>query len=246
MSDPVLLTLEGVRRVHGSGAREVVALDGVDLTVRLGELVAVMGPSGSGKSTLLRCASGLDRPTSGAVLFGDTDLTGLSEVELTELRRRRIGFVFQEYNLLPALTVEQNIALPRHLAGDEPRKEELDTVLSWVSLRELRHRRPSELSGGQRQRAAIARALVTEPDIVFADEPTGALDSGSSDDVLRLLRWMADERERGIVMVTHDPVAAAFGDRVLFLADGRLVDVVETPTAELAAERMARLEFREA
>lgn len=233
-------------RAYGERANPVRALTDVSFDVARGSFVVVMGPSGSGKSTLLRCASGLDRPTSGAVLFGDTDLTGLSEVELTELRRRRIGFVFQEYNLLPALTVEQNIALPRHLAGDEPRKEELDTVLSWVSLRELRHRRPSELSGGQRQRAAIARALVTEPDIVFADEPTGALDSGSSDDVLRLLRWMADERERGIVMVTHDPVAAAFGDRVLFLADGRLVDVVETPTAELAAERMARLEFREA
>lgn len=233
-------------RAYGERANPVRALTDVSFDVARGSFVVVMGPSGSGKSTLLRCASGLDRPTSGAVLFGDTDLTGLSEVELTELRRRRIGFVFQEYNLLPALTVEQNIALPRHLAGDEPRKEELDTVLSWVSLRELRHRRPSELSGGQRQRAAIARALVTEPDIVFADEPTGALDSGSSDDVLRLLRWMADERERGIVMVTHDPVAAAFGDRVLFLADGRLVDVVETPTAELAAERMARLESREA
>lgn len=233
-------------RAYGERANPVRALTDVSFDVARGSFVVVMGPSGSGKSTLLRCASGLDRPTSGAVLFGDTDLTGLSEVELTELRRRRIGFVFQEYNLLPALTVEQNIALPRHLAGDEPRKEELDTVLSWVSLRELRHRRPSELSGGQRQRAAIARALVTEPDIVFADEPTGALDSGPSDDVLRLLRWMADERERGIVMVTHDPVAAAFGDRVLFLADGRLVDVVETPTAELAAERMARLESREA
>jgi putative ABC transport system ATP-binding protein len=245
MADHVLRVLS-LCRAYGERANPVRALTDVSFDVARGSFVVVMGPSGSGKSTLLRCASGLDRPTSGAVLFGDTDLTGLSEVELTELRRRRIGFVFQEYNLLPALTVEQNIALPRHLAGDEPRKEELDTVLSWVSLRELRHRRPSELSGGQRQRAAIARALVTEPDIVFADEPTGALDSGSSDDVLRLLRWMADERERGIVMVTHDPVAAAFGDRVLFLADGRLVDVVETPTAELAAERMARLEFREA
>nr|WP_232284066.1 ABC transporter ATP-binding protein [Saccharomonospora glauca] len=241
-----MLRVLSLCRAYGERANPVRALTDVSFDVARGSFVVVMGPSGSGKSTLLRCASGLDRPTSGAVLFGDTDLTGLSEVELTELRRRRIGFVFQEYNLLPALTVEQNIALPRHLAGDEPRKEELDTVLSWVSLRELRHRRPSELSGGQRQRAAIARALVTEPDIVFADEPTGALDSGSSDDVLRLLRWMADERERGIVMVTHDPVAAAFGDRVLFLADGRLVDVVETPTAELAAERMARLEFREA
>lgn len=245
MADHVLRVLS-LCRAYGERANPVRALTDVSFDVARGSFVVVMGPSGSGKSTLLRCASGLDRPTSGAVLFGDTDLTGLSEVELTELRRRRIGFVFQEYNLLPALTVEQNIALPRHLAGDEPRKEELDTVLSWVSLRELRHRRPSELSGGQRQRAAIARALVTEPDIVFADEPTGALDSGPSDDVLRLLRWMADERERGIVMVTHDPVAAAFGDRVLFLADGRLVDVVETPTAELAAERMARLEFREA
>lgn len=245
MADHVLRVLS-LCRAYGERANPVRALTDVSFDVARGSFVVVMGPSGSGKSTLLRCASGLDRPTSGAVLFGDTDLTGLSEVELTELRRRRIGFVFQEYNLLPALTVEQNIALPRHLAGDEPRKEELDTVLSWVSLRELRHRRPSELSGGQRQRAAIARALVTEPDIVFADEPTGALDSGSSDDVLRLLRWMADERERGIVMVTHDPVAAAFGDRVLFLADGRLVDVVETPTAELAAERMARLESREA
>lgn len=245
MADHVLRVLS-LCRAYGERANPVRALTDVSFDVARGSFVVVMGPSGSGKSTLLRCASGLDRPTSGAVLFGDTDLTGLSEVELTELRRRRIGFVFQEYNLLPALTVEQNIALPRHLAGDEPRKEELDTVLSWVSLRELRHRRPSELSGGQRQRAAIARALVTEPDIVFADEPTGALDSGPSDDVLRLLRWMADERERGIVMVTHDPVAAAFGDRVLFLADGRLVDVVETPTAELAAERMARLESREA
>lgn len=229
-------------RSYGKRQTVVHALNDVSLDVARGSFIAVMGPSGSGKSTLLRCASGLDRPTSGSVLLDGIDLTPLSETELTELRRTRVGFVFQEYNLLPALTVEQNIALPRRLAGRKPRRDEITRVLSWVSLEKLRGRRPSELSGGQQQRTAIARALISEPEIVFADEPTGALDSRTSHDVLRLLRWMVDEHRRSIVMVTHDPVAAAFSDRVLFLADGRLVDVLELPTAEQAAERIARLE----
>ncbi|OQO89826.1 ABC transporter ATP-binding protein [Saccharomonospora piscinae] len=243
MADPVLRVVS-LSHAYGRRSNVVHALTDVSFDLRRGAFVSVMGPSGSGKSTLLRCASGIDRPASGAVLLDGTDLTTVSEVELTELRRTRIGFVFQEYNLIPALTTEQNIALPRYLAGDRPSKDEVTTVLSWVSLGDLRARRPSELSGGQRQRAAIARALISEPDVVFADEPTGSLDSRSSDEVLRLLRWMADERGRSVVMVTHDPVAAAFSDRVLFLADGRLVDVLDRPTAGLAAERMARLELQ--
>ncbi|SFB04863.1 putative ABC transport system ATP-binding protein [Amycolatopsis marina] len=241
MADRVL-RLESLSRSYGKQETKVHALRDVNLDIPRGSFVAVMGPSGSGKSTLLHCASGLDRPTSGSVLLDDVDLTTLSELELTELRRTRIGFVFQDYNLIPALTTEQNIGLPQWLGGRKPSKGDISRVLSWVGLESLRHRRPSEMSGGQQQRVAIARALVTEPEVLFADEPTGALDSNSGRELLQLLRWMVDEQHSTIVMVTHDPVVAAVTDRVLFLADGQIVDVLDLPTAEAAAARMAQLE----
>jgi putative ABC transport system ATP-binding protein len=236
------LRLRSLSRSYGKRQMTVHALRDVSLDIPQGAFIAVMGPSGSGKSTLLHCASGLDRPTSGSVLLHDVDLTELSETELTELRRARLGFVFQDYNLLPALTAEQNIALPQRLAGHKPRRDDISRVLTWVSIADLRHRRPSELSGGQQQRVAIARALVSEPDVLFADEPTGALDSKSGREVLQLLRWMVDEHGRTTVMVTHDPAAAATSDQVVFLADGQIVDVLNRPTAKKAAAHMAQLE----
>lgn len=241
MADHVL-TLRSVSRSYGTGSTLVYALRDVSLNIPRGAFVAVMGPSGSGKSTLLNCASGLDRPTSGSVVLDDTDLTTLADRELTELRRDRIGFIFQSYNLVPALTAEQNVALPLRLAGRKPGKDELERVLTWVGLAALRHRRPAQMSGGERQRVAIARALATEPDVIFADEPTGALDSRAGRDVLRLLRSMVDEHRTTTVMVTHDPVAAAVSDQVVFLADGRIVDILDGPTAEAAAAHMALLE----
>jgi putative ABC transport system ATP-binding protein len=201
----------------------------------------VMGPSGSGKSTLLQCAAGLDRPTSGSVLLGETELTTLRESRLTRLRRDRIGFVFQAFNLLPALTAAQNVALPLRLAGRRPGRAEVREVLARVGLADRAGHRPGELSGGQQQRVAIARALITGPDVLFADEPTGALDSSTGRAVLHLIRAMADEGQT-VVMVTHDPVAAAYADRVVFLADGRLHGALDAPTAETVAARMTRLE----
>jgi putative ABC transport system ATP-binding protein len=200
-----------------------------------------MGPSGSGKSTFLNVAAGLDRPDAGTVTLGDTDLTHLSERRLTVLRRERIGFVFQAFNLLPTLTVAQNIGLPMRLDGHRPRRSTVREVAARVGLeRRLRHR-PSQLSGGQQQRVAIARALVTRPDVVFADEPTGALDSRTGREVLALLREIVDEDRRTVVMVTHDPAAAAWADRVILLADGRLVGTLEAPSADAVAEQLAHL-----
>ncbi|WP_103534534.1 ABC transporter ATP-binding protein [Streptomyces sp. SM11] len=233
--------LRSVTRSYGRGGSDgsmVKALDDVSLTVRRGTFTAVMGPSGSGKSTLLHCLAGLDRPTGGRVLLGDSDLTGLSEARLTRLRRERIGFVFQAFNLLPSLTAAQNVALPLRLAGRRPRKADVLDALDRVGLRERARHRPGELSGGQQQRVAVARALVTRPEVLFGDEPTGALDSTAGRAVLGLLRDMTDDG-RTVIMVTHDPVAASFADRVVFLADGRIRDELDAPSAERVAARMA-------
>ncbi|MFD6431505.1 ABC transporter ATP-binding protein [Streptomyces venezuelae] len=209
-------------RRFGSGGTFVTALDDVSLTFPRGTFTAVMGPSGSGKSTLLQCAAGLDRPTSGSVVVGGTELAGLSETRLTLLRRERIGFVFQAFNLLPSLTAEQNVALPLRLAGRRPKKAQVREALGQVGLADRARHRPSEMSGGQQQRVALARALITRPDVLFGDEPTGALDSWTGREVLALLRGMVDRDGQTVVMVTHDPVAAAHADRVVFLVDGRV------------------------
>jgi putative ABC transport system ATP-binding protein len=235
------VALRDVRKVHGKGDGEVVALDGVSIGLAAGSFTAIMGPSGSGKSTFLHVAAGLDRPTSGTVALGNTDLSGLSERRLTILRRERIGFVFQAFNLMPSLTVTQNIGLPLRLDGRRPRRSEVREAAARVGLDgRLRHR-PSQLSGGQQQRVAIARALVTRPEVVFADEPTGALDTRSGRDVLALLRDVVDGDGNTVVMVTHDPTAAAHADRVIMLADGRLAGTLDTPTADEVAEHLAHL-----
>ncbi|HEV7898698.1 MAG TPA: ABC transporter ATP-binding protein [Planosporangium sp.] len=238
----VMVALRDVEAIYGSGTRRVTALDGVTVTFRSGTFTAVMGPSGSGKSTLLHCAAGLDRPSAGSVTIDGTDLGGLDETALTRLRRDRVGFVFQEFNLVSALTAEQNIALPLRLAGRRPAAAEMTTALAAVGLADRAGHRPGELSGGEQQRVAIARALITRPAVVFADEPTGALDTKTSRQVLDLLRALVDEHSQTVVMVTHDPVAAATADRVLLLADGRLVDELTGVTAESVAATMAGLE----
>ncbi|MEU6676838.1 ABC transporter ATP-binding protein [Streptomyces sp. NPDC046925] len=230
--------LTAVRRHY----RDVTALDGVDLAIRAGTFTAIMGPSGSGKSTLLQCAAGLDRPTSGTVAVGGTELTGLSERRLTLLRRDRIGFVFQSFNLLPSLTAAQNVALPLRLAGRRPSRTQVRDALAHVGLAERAGHRPGELSGGQQQRVALARALVTRPAVLFGDEPTGALDTTTSREVLVLLRQLVDGEGQTTVMVTHDPVAASYADRVVFLVDGRVADEVLAPDAGEVARRMAGLE----
>ncbi|MFI7500670.1 ABC transporter ATP-binding protein [Streptomyces sp. NPDC049687] len=235
------LRLDGVRKVHGTGEAAVTALDGVSLGLAAGSFTAVMGPSGSGKSTLLRCAAGLDRPDSGTVVVDGEEMTGGDETALTKFRRRRIGFVFQHYNLLPTLTVAQNTVLPLRLAGRRVDRERAREILAQVGLGDRLGHFPDQLSGGQRQRVAIARALVTEPGVVFADEPTGALDTRSARDVLRLLREAARLHGRTVVMVTHDPVAASYADSVLFLADGRLAGRMAEPTVDAVAERLAHL-----
>ncbi|MBW5254805.1 ABC transporter ATP-binding protein [Streptomyces sp. P01-B04] len=232
--------LRSVTRSYGRNTGAVTALDGVTLDVPRGTFTAVMGPSGSGKSTLLQCTAGLDRPTGGQVFLGDTELTGLSERKLTLLRRTRIGFVFQAFNLLPSLSAEQNVALPLRLAGRRPKRAEVLDVLERVGLRDRAGHRPGELSGGQQQRVALARALVTRPDVLFGDEPTGALDSETGRQVLKLLRAMVDGGQT-VIMVTHDPVAASFADRVLFLADGRVRDELSSPAAGQVAARMTRM-----
>ncbi|MCT7352612.1 ABC transporter ATP-binding protein [Streptomyces sp. 15-116A] len=234
--------LRAVSRRYGSGAGLVTALDEVSLAFPHGSFTAVMGPSGSGKSTLLHCAAGLDRPTSGSVTVGGTELTGLGERRLTLLRRERIGFVFQAFNLLPALTAEQNVALPLRLVGRRVRGSEIRAALLRVGLGDRARHRPAELSGGQQQRVALARALITRPDVLFADEPTGALDSRTGREVLTLLRSMADNESQTVVMVTHDPIAAAHADRVIFLADGRIQDALTAPSADTIAAHMTGLE----
>lgn len=235
------LRLESVTKVYGRGSRAVRALDGVSLGIERGSFTAVMGPSGSGKSTFLHCAAGLDRPSSGRVYLGDTELGGRSETELTRLRRRRVGFVFQAFNLIPALSVRQNVELPLRLAGERLDRGWLEEILERVGLAGRAAYRPAELSGGQQQRVAIARALVTRPDVVFGDEPTGALDTMTSKEILTLLRSCVDDTGQTAVMVTHDPVAASYADTVLFLADGRIADQMRSPTADAVADRMTHL-----
>jgi len=231
----------GLTKVYGQGQAEVRALDGVTLELNNWQFTAIMGPSGSGKSTLMHCCAALDSPTSGSVVIGETRLEGLKDKELTRLRRDRIGFVFQAFNLVPTLTAEENILLPLSVAGRKPDQEWYRLVIDTVGLRDRLQHRPNELSGGQQQRVAVARALAARPDIVFADEPTGNLDSRSGAEVLSLLKRSVDEFGQTVVMVTHDPVAAGYTDRVVFLADGRVVDEVHQPTAELVLERMAAL-----
>nr|WP_199521226.1 ABC transporter ATP-binding protein [Jiangella anatolica] len=233
--------LDAVTKVYGSGENKVTALREVGVDLATGTFTAIMGPSGSGKSTFLHCAAGLDRPTSGSVRLGDTELSKLSDNELTVVRRDRIGFVFQAYNLLSSLSVEDNVSLPLRLAGRRIDRGWIAQVAASVGLGEHLQRRPAQLSGGQQQRVAIARALVTRPDAVFADEPTGALDTRTGRQVLELLRQIVDEGGQTVIMVTHDPVAASFADRVLFLADGQLTGVLDAPTAELVADRMTKL-----
>src|SRR4051794_3890669 len=235
------VALRDVRKAPGPGAGAAAALHGVSTGLAPGSFTAIMGPSGSGKSTLLNVAAGLDRPDSGSVALGDTELAGLSERRLTILRRERIGFVFQAFNLMPSLTVAQNIGLPMRLDGHRPRRSEVREAAARVGLDERLRHRPSQLSGGQQQRVAIARALVTRPEVVFADEPTGALDTKSGRGVLALLREVVDEGGHTVVMVTHDPVAAAHADRVILLADGRLAGMLEAPGADEVAERLAHL-----
>ncbi|RSN99223.1 ABC transporter ATP-binding protein [Streptomyces sp. WAC 05379] len=236
--------LRGVRRQYGRGSGAVHALAGVDLALSRGTFTAVMGPSGSGKSTFLQCAAGLDRPTAGSVRLGGTEITRMRENQLTELRRSRLGFVFQAFNLLPSLTAEQNVLLPMRLAGQRQDRRRAAAVLAQVGLADKARSRPGELSGGQQQRVAIARALVTSPDVIFADEPTGALDTGTAAEVLGLLRQAVDALGATVVMVTHDPVAAAWADRVLFLADGVFAGALDRGSAEQIAARMAALTSR--
>ncbi|RBM22437.1 ABC transporter ATP-binding protein [Streptomyces sp. PT12] len=235
------LRLDGVSKVYGSADNAVAALDNVSLSLPAGTFTAVMGPSGSGKSTLLQCAAGLDRPDSGTVTVDGAKMTGHGESGLAKFRRRRIGFIFQQYNLMPTLTVEQNTTLPLKLARRRINRARTREVLTHVGLGDRLDHLPDQLSGGQRQRVAIARALVTEPSVIFADEPTGALDMRSARDVLRLLRESVQEHGRTVVMVTHDPVAASYADWVLFLADGRLAGDMYAPTVDAVAERLAHL-----
>ncbi|MFI6901747.1 ABC transporter ATP-binding protein [Nonomuraea sp. NPDC050394] len=238
---PVAVGLGAVRKIYGHGGGGVTALDGVTLDFRKGTFTAVMGPSGSGKSTLLHCAAGLDRPTEGSVTLDGTDLTTLSERALTGLRRERIGFVFQAFNLLPALNVAENITLPLKLAGKKADGALVSEVVRRVGLADRVGHRPAELSGGQQQRVAIARALVTRPAVIFADEPTGALDTRTAREVLDLLRSAVDHSGQSIIMVTHDPVAAAYADQVVFLADGRLAGSLARPSADAVADRLTHL-----
>ncbi|MGN9809974.1 ABC transporter ATP-binding protein [Micromonospora sp. BQ11] len=236
--------VEHLTRVYGAGRNQVTALAGIDVGFNRGTFTAVMGPSGSGKSTLLQTAAGLDRPTSGRVVIAGTDLSGLSETRLTELRRTRIGFIFQAFNLIGALTVEENIVLPLRLAGVRPDRAWLTQVVERVGLTDRLHHRPAALSGGQQQRVAIARALATRPEVIFSDEPTGALDSRTAAEVLTLLRAVVDEHGLTVVMVTHDPIAASYADRVLVLADGAIVADLPQLGAAGIAEHLASLDRR--
>jgi putative ABC transport system ATP-binding protein len=228
-------------KIYGKGDTAVHALDEVDVAFDRARYTAIMGPSGSGKSTLLHCLAGLDTLTSGQVFLGDIDISSLSEKELTKVRRDRIGFIFQTYNLIPTLTALENITLPAALAKRGEDQEWLDRIIDTVRLRERLSHRPSELSGGQQQRVAVARALASKPEVVFADEPTGNLDSRASTEILQFMRRAVDDFEQTIVMVTHDPAAASFADRVVFLADGRIVDELCEPDPDAILGKMRRL-----
>ncbi|MFJ4693869.1 ABC transporter ATP-binding protein [Streptomyces sp. NPDC088766] len=233
----------GLTKAYGSGETAVLALDAVDVDVVRGRFTAVMGPSGSGKSTLMHCLAGLDTVSAGRVWLGGTEITGLRERELTRLRRDRIGFMFQSFNLIPTLNAVENITLPMDIAGHKPDRKWLDQVVDALGLRDRLGHRPSQLSGGQQQRVACARALASRPELIFADEPTGNLDSRAGLEVLAFLRQAVDDLGQTVVMVTHDPGAAAHSDLVLFLADGRIVDEIERPTAEAVLERMKRFDL---
>ena len=243
-SELIAAYTEGLTKVYGGGDTRVVALDSVDVQFERGRFTAVMGPSGSGKSTLMHCVAGLDSPTSGRIVIGGTDIGPLKDKQLTQLRRDRIGFVFQAFNLVPTLTAEENILLPLAIAGRRPDPDWYRTVIDTVDLGNRLGHKPTELSGGQQQRVACARALISRPDIVFADEPTGNLDSRSSAEVLGFLRHSVDEFGQTIVMVTHDPVAASYADRALFLADGAIVAELEHPTRDSVLAMMATIDPR--
>jgi len=231
----------GLVKVYGSGEETVRALDNVTVGFPAKRFTAIMGPSGSGKSTLMHCLAGLDTPTSGTVLLGDVDLGGLSDKKLTLLRRERVGFVFQAFNLVPTLTAGENITLPIDLAGEKVDRAWFDYLVAQLGITDRLTHRPSEMSGGQQQRCACARALINRPDLVFADEPTGNLDSNSTAEMLGFLRRSVDEFGQSVVMVTHDPRGAAYADRVVFLADGRVVDELHDPTADSVLERVRKL-----
>jgi putative ABC transport system ATP-binding protein len=228
-------------KIYGSGETEVRALDGVTVDFATGRFTAIMGPSGSGKSTLMHCVAGLDSLTSGSVSIAGTDLTTLNDKELTKVRRDQVGFVFQSFNLIPTLNAIENITLPMDLGNRKPERSWIDTVVGTVRLGDRLKHRPSELSGGQQQRVAVARALASQPRIIFADEPTGNLDSRSGAEILTFIRSAVSDMGQTVVMVTHDPVAAAYADHVLFLADGRIVDQMDDPTAEKVIDRMKGL-----
>jgi putative ABC transport system ATP-binding protein len=228
-------------KIYGSGEAEVRALNGVSVDFEAARLTAIMGPSGSGKSTLLHCMAGLDRLSTGEIFLGTTAISECSEKQLTLIRRDKLGFIFQSYNLIPTLTALENITLPMALAGTKPDAAWLDTIVATVRLKDRLAHRPSELSGGQQQRVAVARALVSRPDIIFADEPTGNLDSSSGREILSFMRAAVDDFSQTIVMVTHDPVAAGYADRVIFLADGAIVDELANPTADLVLDKMKSL-----
>ena len=234
-------SVRNLTKTYGMELARVVALDDVSLDIEAQQFTAVMGPSGSGKSTLMHCCAGLDKADSGSVLIGGQDLTGLDDNALTRLRRDEIGFVFQSFNLIPTLTARENILLPLSIAGRKPDDDWYRSVVDTVGLGDRLDHKPKELSGGQQQRVAIARALVSRPRIVFADEPTGNLDSRSGAEVLQLLRDSVDAHQQTVVIVTHDPVAAAYTDRVVFLADGRVVQDLRAPTREGVIDMMARL-----
>jgi putative ABC transport system ATP-binding protein len=231
-----------VWKIYGSGEAQVVALRGVNVELAKGRFTAIMGPSGSGKSTLMHCLAGLDTVARGEVYVGETKLTGMSDRQLTELRRTKVGFIFQQFNLLPTLTAEENILLPLSIAGRKPDKQWFDTVIDTIGLRDRLSHKPTQLSGGQQQRVACARALVSRPEVVFADEPTGNLDSRSGAEVLGFLRNSVREFGQTIVMVTHDPNAASYADRVVFLADGSVVDELLDPTAEAVLDKLKSLD----
>ncbi|QNP72278.1 ABC transporter ATP-binding protein [Streptomyces roseirectus] len=231
-------------KIYGQGETRVVALDRVSVDFHQAQFTAIMGPSGSGKSTLMHCVAGLDTFSSGSVRIGDTELGSLKDKQLTKLRRDKIGFIFQAFNLLPTLTALENITLPMDIAGRKPDKQWLDTVIGMVGLSGRLSHRPSQLSGGQQQRVAVARALASRPDIVFGDEPTGNLDSRSGAEVLGFLRNSVRELGQTVVMVTHDPVAASYADRVIFLADGRVVDEVHNPTADSVLDLMKQFDAK--
>jgi putative ABC transport system ATP-binding protein len=231
----------GATKIYGRGDAVVRAIDGIDVEFTGGAFTAIMGPSGSGKSTLMQCMAGLDQLTSGQSWIGDVELSGLSERQLTRVRRDRVGFIFQSFNLVPTLTALENIRLPLDIAGREPEGDWLEQVIDALNLRPRLRHRPSELSGGQQQRVAAARALVSRPEIVFADEPTGQLDSQASDELLSFMRRAVDEFGQTIVMVTHEPAAASRADRVVFLADGRIVSELIAPSADSILDRMKTL-----